>query len=106
MFYICSGLFVAGVLTSEYCETLNSCPDECICEGSVVDCSGKGLLEIPSELPRTTKKLLLQNNKISTVFANGLFNRLPRLTEIDLSRNELTQIEDGAFEGALSITNL
>ena len=58
------------------------------------------------DLPKTTKRLLLNDNKITSVPAFGLFNRLPNLLSVDLSRNQISAIEEGAFEGAISINEM
>lgn len=39
------------------CEDDPSCPSECSCKGTIVDCSSKGLKEIPRELPLYTTEL-------------------------------------------------
>ena len=36
----------------------------------------------------------------------GLFNRLPKLQSLDLARNKIEVIEEGAFEGAHSILEI
>ncbi len=58
------------------------------------------------DLPKTTKRLLLNDNKITSIPAFGLFNRLPHLISVDLSRNQIASIEEGAFEGATSILEM
>lgn len=58
------------------------------------------------DLPKTTKRLLLNDNLITSIPAFGLFNRLPNLQTVDLSRNKISAIEEGAFEGANSITEM
>jgi hypothetical protein len=40
-----------------------------------VDCSNRGLKDIPMEIPTTTTKLLLSDNFIKKIPAFGLFNR-------------------------------
>ena len=39
------------------CEDDPSCPPECSCKGTIVDCSNKGLKDIPKELPLYTTEL-------------------------------------------------
>ena len=69
-------------------------------------CNHLNLTEIPMDLPKTTKRLLLNDNQISSIPAFGLFNRLPNLLSVDLSRNQISSIEEGAFEGAHSIIEM
>ena len=84
----------------------HECPKQCSCSSGIVDCSRRGLTEIPQELPKATKHLLLADNEIDFIPAYGLFNRLPNLIMLDLSRNQISRIEDGAFEGAVSIKEM
>ena len=51
-------------------------------------------------------RLLLNDNEIVRIPALGLFNRLPNLQSLDLSRNNIVAIEEGAFEGATSIVEM
>lgn len=83
-----------------------ACPAGCRCEGSRVDCSHRGLTELPPGIPVTTTHLVLADNAITVVPALGLFNRLPRLQLLDISRNKIKEIEQGAFEGAYSLTEM
>ena len=91
---------------SEVCPEDSDCPADCYCEGGTVDCAHRDLKEFPLDLPKTAKRLLLNDNKISRVPALGLFNRLPQLESVDLSRNRIEVIEEGAFEGANSILEM
>lgn len=82
------------------------CPAGCSCDGSVVDCSGRGLSEVPRDIPRFTTDLLLQDNELTKVRSDGLFGRLPNLVKLDLRRNKITGIEQNAFEGADKLSEL
>uniref|UniRef100_A0A5F8H8T2 Slit homolog 1 protein n=1 Tax=Monodelphis domestica TaxID=13616 RepID=A0A5F8H8T2_MONDO len=48
----------------------------------------------------------LNNNEISILEATGIFKKLPHLKKINLSNNKVAEIEDGAFEGAASVSEL
>ena len=48
----------------------------------------------------------MNDNEIVRIPALGLFNRLPNLQSLDLSRNNIVAIEEGAFEGATSIVEM
>ena len=76
------------------------------CDATKVDCSHRGLEDIPSGIPTTTTHLVLSDNSISKISALGLFNRLPNLQILDMSRNKIEEIEQGAFEGAYSINEM
>ncbi|KAG8235957.1 hypothetical protein J437_LFUL016428 [Ladona fulva] len=82
------------------------CPNGCTCDGTSIDCSNRGLTEIPKDLPMYTTELLLNDNELGRIRADGLFARLPNLQRLDLSRNRVTGIEQGAFQGANRLTEL
>ncbi|XP_060527309.1 protein slit isoform X2 [Cylas formicarius] len=82
------------------------CPAGCSCDGTVVDCSGRGLKEIPRDVPLYTTELLLHNNELGRIKSDGLFGRLPNLVKLDLRRNQITGIEENSFEAASKISEL
>jgi hypothetical protein len=41
----------------EFCVTLNECPADCICHGTVVDCRNQNLQGIPFNIPSYTTEL-------------------------------------------------
>ncbi|XP_044737228.1 protein slit isoform X2 [Chrysoperla carnea] len=88
------------------CLANSECPEGCSCEGTVVDCSARGLVEIPRDIPLYTTDLLLNDNLLGRIKSDGLFGRLPNLLKLDLRRNKITGIEENAFEGASKITEL
>ncbi|XP_067134486.1 protein slit-like isoform X2 [Centruroides vittatus] len=82
------------------------CPDNCYCEGTIVDCSKKHLKDIPTKIPMFTTELRLNDNMISKVKNSGLFKHLTHLKRLDVRNNEIENIEDHAFEGAVQLTDL
>ncbi|XP_010148143.1 PREDICTED: slit homolog 1 protein-like, partial [Eurypyga helias] len=92
-------------LNSE-CNSDVICPPKCRCESSVVECSNLKLTKIPERIPQSTAELRLNNNEISVLEATGIFKKLPHLKKINLSNNKVSEIEDGAFEGASSVSEL
>lgn len=89
-----------------YCMVDEQCPSQCVCEGSVINCSGRQLTEIPTNLPLYTTILKLSDNHIRRLPANGLFKRLKHLISLDLKRNQIEVIEDSAFVGANNLNEL
>jgi len=111
------------------------CPEECRCEsdGYKVNCSDSGLNSIPSIIPKHTGQLILNGNNIP-IFAKEnflskgsdqlqiiiadfckitkieveAFNGLPKLTQLSMNSNEITEITPGTFENIthLEILNL
>lgn len=88
------------------CIVDSGCPDPCVCEGTIVDCSGKRLRDIPENIPTFTTELRLNDNVIVKLKNNGLFSKLTNLNKIDLRNNQIVEIEDGAFRGATQLTDL
>lgn len=88
------------------CVIDSACPAGCSCDGTIVDCGGRGLTEVPKDVPMYTTDLLLNDNEIIKVKSDGLFGRLPNLMKLDLRRNKINGIEQNAFEGAEKLTEL
>ncbi|RXM27187.1 Slit-like 2 protein, partial [Acipenser ruthenus] len=83
-----------------------ACPEKCRCEGTTVDCSNQKLIKIPDHIPQYTAELRLNNNEFTVLEATGIFKKLPQLRKINLSNNKITDIEEGAFEGAVGVNEL
>ncbi|XP_064419058.1 slit homolog 1b isoform X1 [Latimeria chalumnae] len=101
--------FIPGTEDNRLNSECNSdvvCPPKCRCESSVVDCSSLKLSKIPDRIPQSTTELRLNNNEISVLEATGIFKKLPHLKKINLSNNKISEIEDGAFDGATSVSEL
>ncbi|XP_043078178.1 slit homolog 1b [Puntigrus tetrazona] len=88
------------------CNSKPVCPPKCRCEATVVDCSNLRLTKFPEHLPLSTTELRLNNNDLSILEATGLFRSLTHLKKINLSNNKITEIEDGAFDGASPVVEL
>ncbi|XP_033880205.3 slit homolog 1 protein-like isoform X2 [Acipenser ruthenus] len=88
------------------CNSDTVCPPKCRCEANVVDCSNLRLTKIPEHIPQSTAELRLNNNEIAALEATGIFKTLSQLKKINLSNNKITEIEDGAFEGAIAVNEL
>ncbi|KAM5279560.1 leucine-rich repeat and transmembrane domain-containing protein 1 [Ctenodactylus gundi] len=88
---------------------LCGCPEKCFCHSSSrsVDCSHRGLDEIPPDLPPQTLTLLLQDNQIHQLPPLA-FRSMPRLTTLNLSNNSLAGLAPEAFHGLghLQVLNL
>ncbi|XP_050411578.1 leucine-rich repeats and immunoglobulin-like domains protein 2 [Patella vulgata] len=73
-----------------------ACPLACACLGQMVDCSRRGLIEVPKDIPSWVEILELQNNGI-TVLNPGDFKGLPNLKLLDLSSNDIEFINNTVF---------
>ncbi|KAG8505751.1 Leucine-rich repeat-containing protein 3 [Galemys pyrenaicus] len=78
------------------------CPQSCQCPDSsgavAVDCSSRGLQEIPKDIPADAVSLRLDANNIARV-PNGAFQHLSQLRELDLSQNAIETLGPAAFAG-------
>ncbi|XP_030638748.1 slit homolog 1b [Chanos chanos] len=88
------------------CNSKPVCPPKCRCEAGVVDCSNLRLTQFPEHLPSSTTELRLNNNDLTVLEATGVFRSLSQLRKINLSNNKISEIEDGAFDGASSVVEL
>ncbi|KAM8930091.1 leucine-rich repeat and transmembrane domain-containing protein 1 [Pelodytes ibericus] len=80
------------------------CPELCTCQTSskMVDCSYRGLLEIPNHLPPQTQILYLQGNQIRIINHTSLTN-MPGLKILDLSNNSISIVSPYAFHSLRSL---
>ncbi|XP_043925467.1 slit homolog 3 protein-like isoform X2 [Protopterus annectens] len=82
-----------------------TCPATCTCSNNIVDCRGKGLTEIPANLPEGIVEIRLEQNLIRSIPA-GAFSQYKKLKRIDLSKNQISDIAPDAFHGLRSLTSL
>ncbi|KAM4618971.1 leucine-rich repeat neuronal protein 3 [Polymixia lowei] len=90
------------VLASEgasHCPTLCRCeirpwfsPSSTYTEAATVDCNDLGLSALPERLPSDTQVLLLQTNNI--IKLENALDYLANITEIDLSQNNISSVND------------
>ena len=82
-----------------------ACPDNCKCDliRKVVDCRDAGLTRIPWELPDPSglTELDLRGNQIHGIISSIV--PYPNLEYLDLSENELIDIEDSVFSALASL---
>uniref|UniRef100_A0A8C8RK11 Slit guidance ligand 3 n=1 Tax=Pelusios castaneus TaxID=367368 RepID=A0A8C8RK11_9SAUR len=95
-----------------------TCPSPCTCSNNIVDCRGKGLTEIPSNLPEGIVEIRLEQNSIKTI-SPGAFSQYKKLKRIKLGcylpffcfpisfrvlyGNKITEIPKGLFDGLVSL---
>uniref|UniRef100_A0A8B9LR75 Slit homolog 1 protein n=1 Tax=Astyanax mexicanus TaxID=7994 RepID=A0A8B9LR75_ASTMX len=99
--FVCTGEW-SQVQTS--CSVLQ-CPEFCTCSNNIVDCRGKGLTEIPTNLPETITEIRLEQNSIK-VIPPGAFSPYKRLRRIDLSNNQISELAADSFQGLRSLNSL
>ncbi|XP_063216192.1 protein slit isoform X2 [Bacillus rossius redtenbacheri] len=84
---------------------LSRCPWACSCAGLVVDCSRRGLSQVPRSLPPEAERLDLQGNNITVVFETD-FEAMSNLRILQLMDNQIHTIERGAFQDLSSLERL
>nr|ABB21185.1 variable lymphocyte receptor A [Eptatretus stoutii] len=79
----------------------------CTCNDKTksVDCSGKMLTAIPSNIPTDTDRLDLKYNKLSSL-PDTAFHGLKELTYLDLDTNKLQSLPNGVFDKLTKLTRL
>jgi Leucine-rich repeat (LRR) protein len=85
------------------------CPEECRCDlgGLYVDCSDLSLSNIPLIFPTDVRKLVLDNNSITSLEKDSFVSKeLTELWHLTVSRCGLEKIELGAFNGLTKLTHL
>ncbi|XP_046914205.2 slit guidance ligand [Dermatophagoides farinae] len=84
----------------------NKCPKNCVCEGTIVDCSRLDLHHLPEDVPTFATELRLTDNRIRRLTNSNYFKRLPNLLKLDLRNNKLNEIQDGSLHGADMLQDL
>ncbi|XP_034428833.1 toll-like receptor 22 [Hippoglossus hippoglossus] len=72
---------------------------------NIAKCAGLKLTAVARDIPSAVKGFDLSSNKISRVHVSD-FENLPVLTQLDLNRNFITLIDDGAFANLISLNKL
>uniref|UniRef100_A0A803TZK6 Slit homolog 2 protein n=1 Tax=Anolis carolinensis TaxID=28377 RepID=A0A803TZK6_ANOCA len=99
--YACSG---HQSFMAPSCSVLH-CPAACTCSNNIVDCRGKGLAEIPTNLPETITEIRLEQNSIKSI-PPGAFSPYKKLRRIDLSNNQISEAAPDSFQGLRSLNSL
>ncbi|XP_037941181.1 protein slit-like [Teleopsis dalmanni] len=81
------------------------CPRVCSCNGLTVDCSHRGLTQVPRKIYSDVERLDLQGNNITVIFEHD-FQRLSKLRILQLTDNQIHTIEKGAFQDLTSLERL
>uniref|UniRef100_A0A8C4IW82 Slit homolog 2 (Drosophila) n=1 Tax=Dicentrarchus labrax TaxID=13489 RepID=A0A8C4IW82_DICLA len=102
--FVCTGRLSHQSSSSSSCSVLQ-CPESCTCSNNIVDCRGKGLTEIPTNLPETITEIRLEQNAIKVIPA-GAFSPYKKLRRIDLSNNQISELASDAFQGLRSLNSL
>uniref|UniRef100_A0A8C3JZJ3 Slit guidance ligand 3 n=1 Tax=Calidris pygmaea TaxID=425635 RepID=A0A8C3JZJ3_9CHAR len=75
-----------------------TCPSACTCSNNVVDCRGRGLTEIPANLPEDIWEIDISKNQISDI-APDAFKGLKSLISLLLNANKINCLRVNTFQG-------
>lgn len=81
------------------------CPASCSCLGSLVDCSKRGLNDVPKDMPNWVRTLELQNNDFTSL-KDDAFDGLVNLEKINLGNNQLRRLNATSFQHLTSLKEL
>lgn len=81
------------------------CPFGCQCQLNVIQCSDLSLTAVPKEIPRDTKLLDLQNNRITELKEND-FKGLANLYALSLVNNQISKVHPRSFTPLLRLKKL
>lgn len=84
----------------------HGCPDKCLCSSQTVKCQNQGLNAIPHSLPVNTKILFVTGNNISLISVDSFPDRLPQLTDLYLSGNQLESVDAEVFKNLPNLLRL
>uniref|UniRef100_A0A674A7K8 Slit homolog 1b (Drosophila) n=1 Tax=Salmo trutta TaxID=8032 RepID=A0A674A7K8_SALTR len=84
---------------------VEACPSLCTCVGATVDCHSLGVRNIPKNIPRTTERLDLNGNNLTTISKTD-FSGLKHLRVLHLMENQISNIERGAFDDLKELERL
>uniref|UniRef100_A0A8C7N7L2 Slit homolog 1b (Drosophila) n=1 Tax=Oncorhynchus kisutch TaxID=8019 RepID=A0A8C7N7L2_ONCKI len=84
---------------------VEACPSLCTCVGATVDCHGLGVRNIPKNIPRSTERLDLNGNNLTTISKTD-FSGLKHLRVLHLMENQINNIERGAFDDLKELERL
>uniref|UniRef100_A0A803VF42 Slit guidance ligand 3 n=1 Tax=Ficedula albicollis TaxID=59894 RepID=A0A803VF42_FICAL len=75
-----------------------TCPSACTCSNNVVDCRGRGLTEIPANLPEDIWEIDISKNQITDI-APDAFKGLKSLISLLLNANKINCLRVNTFQG-------
>ncbi|KTF77553.1 hypothetical protein cypCar_00035296 [Cyprinus carpio] len=82
-----------------------SCPSQCSCSGTAVDCHGQNLRSVPRNIPRNAERLDLNANNLTKI-TKADFAGLRHLRVLRLNRNNLQVLPELLFLGTTKLFRL
>ena len=104
---VCDGISHCLSCDDELMCHMLSCPNSCECLGHAIECSYRNITLIPDLASKKLKALLFSNNRLndSSIEKLGLYTQ-SELLILDLSFNEIENVNSGAFFGKGSLLYL
>ncbi|CAB3399989.1 unnamed protein product [Caenorhabditis bovis] len=102
----CKGSEVFITHKADQCFIDFNCPSQCMCHGTTIECSDKGLETIPINIPHYATHLILSKNRIRKISMASNIHLLTNLQKLDLSHNQIASIEDGSFANLKQLKDL
>ncbi len=94
---VCLQLPQLSLVQAAICQTQDSSQaGRCLCASDILSCTAAGLERVPGDLPVSAVTLDLSHNQIEQL-EGGSFEGLYRLDSLRLAHNQLTTIHPGAF---------
>ncbi|XP_016122204.1 amphoterin-induced protein 1-like, partial [Sinocyclocheilus grahami] len=85
------------------CSPLSSCPAQCLCETTVVNCVSQDLSSIPQPLPENTTALNTNGNDIRNLNNESFPRPLEHLTHLYVSGSQLEELDSMVFKNLPSL---
>ncbi|TRY56487.1 hypothetical protein DNTS_026458 [Danionella cerebrum] len=100
--FVLEGLVLCALLGGAGAQ---SCPSQCSCSGTAVDCHGQSLRSVPRNIPRNAERLDLNANNLTKI-TKADFAGLKNLRVLQLMENKISSIERGAFQDLRELERL
>nr|QFE31828.1 toll-like receptor 23-3 [Sillago sinica] len=97
------GLLVHLDATFSY--LLKNCTSDRSLAGEVLDCSGRGLVTVPDDIPADACSVNLMCNLLGQINKKD-FGKMSQLKILCLTDNHIAHVDDGSFVHMVSLTNL
>lgn len=85
------------------CSSLSSCPAQCLCETTVVNCVSQNFRSIPQPLPENITELNISGNDISNLNNESFPRPLEHLTHLYVSGSQVEELDSMVFKNLPSL---
>ncbi|XP_026140552.1 trophoblast glycoprotein [Carassius auratus] len=85
------------------CSSLSSCPAQCLCEATVVNCVSQNLKSVPQPLPENTTVLNISGNDIRNLNKESFPRPLEHLTHLYVSGSQVEKLDSMVFKNLPSL---